>query len=508
MEMTPKLQQAVLDYRAGKAESFTCLYEESSKYIYACIYKVLSGNNNAEDLIYDMMQDTYVEISKSIRQLEDEERFLSWAGMIATRKCYAYLKKNKKYVLLNEDDNTFDTLADSDAIIPEEVMQSKEKQRLVREIIDTQLTEMQKLCIIAYYYNEQKQSEFAEALGIPENTVKTNLSRAKAKIKEGVLDLEKNKDTKLYSFAPLFLLFFTEDVMAANVPEEVGAGVLNAVADATAGTAGTFGVNGTGTGGVSGNASGVGKVGKTVAVSLKTKILGGVISVSVLGTIATGAYMMTQEVEVPDADVAYIEEYVENANTFVSEEPMYSEENLDGNPFAEGTWQNGYYGFLVADYGSDRCKGFDLHDFDEDGTPELVAIYNGGIAVFYYEDNWLYQVEEDFMFLDETTLGYGAKAAQLISLHESTFDDGRDDSSYTLYDNYQYVEHVWPHGYIEEIVSTITIVYTREDADLMWEELSYEEAQAKLEVIRSGYQKIEFKEIEYEVIEKTILNYK
>lgn len=42
-----------------------------------------------------------------ITQLENDARFLQWAGMIATRKCYAYLKKNKRYVLLIEEDDTF-----------------------------------------------------------------------------------------------------------------------------------------------------------------------------------------------------------------------------------------------------------------------------------------------------------------------------------------------------------------------------------------------------------------
>lgn len=217
MESTLKLKQAVKDYQKGKAEAFTTLYEESSKYIYTCIYNVMHDNDNAQDVIADIMQETYLEVSKNIKQLENEEKFLSWAGKIANRKCYAYLKKNKKYVLLNEEDDTLDNFSDSESIIPEDVMQDKEKQRLVRKIIETQLTEMQKLCIVAYYYNEQKQSEIAQELGIPENTVKTNLSRAKAKIKEGVLDLEKKEGTKLYSVAPLLLLLFKEDVQAASV---------------------------------------------------------------------------------------------------------------------------------------------------------------------------------------------------------------------------------------------------------------------------------------------------
>ena len=131
--------------------------------------------------------------------------------------------------MLDEEDGTFENLSDTDMIIPENVMQDREKQRLVREIIDTSLTEMQKLCIIAYYFQEQKQSEIAKELGIPENTVKTNLSRAKQKIRDGVLDLEKNEGTRLYSVAPLLLLLFKEDVKEAAVPDAVSAKVSTAI---------------------------------------------------------------------------------------------------------------------------------------------------------------------------------------------------------------------------------------------------------------------------------------
>lgn len=261
MESTLKLKQAVKEYQKGKAEAFTTLYEESSKYIYTCIYNVMHDNDNTQDVIADIMQETYLEVSRNIGQLENEEKFLSWAGKIANRKCYAYLKKNKKYVLLNEEDDTLDNFSDSESIIPEDVMQDKEKQRLVRKIIETQLTEMQKLCIVAYYYNEQKQSEIAQELGIPENTVKTNLSRAKAKIKEGVLDLEKKEGTKLYSVAPLLLLLFKEDVQAASVPEGISQNILSA----SAGTA----------------AKGV--IGKIASVSLKTKIIVSIVAVGVIG---------------------------------------------------------------------------------------------------------------------------------------------------------------------------------------------------------------------------------
>lgn len=335
MEPTQRLRQAVKDYREGKAEAFTPLYEESNRYIYTCIYKVMEGNDNAQDTITDMMQDTYLEISKSISQLEDEERFLQWAGMIATRKCYAYLKKNKKYVLLKEEDSTFDNLSDSESIIPEEVMQDKEKQRLVREIIEKELTEMQKLCLIAFYYNQQKQSEIAQELGIPENTVKTNLSRARAKIKEGVLDLEKKDGIRLHSVAPLLLLLFKEDVQAMVVPTQITESVLSSVA-ASAGTKGAGGL-----------------LGKITSASMKTKVIGGIVGIAALGAIG-GTMLMANQ-------------------------------NKD-------TWESEYREFLLS---SNEASGFDLNDFDEDGTPEMLILEkDGDITVYQYQDKKVTEVYE------------------------------------------------------------------------------------------------------------------
>ena len=295
MEAAWELKQAVTDYRAGRQEAFTMLYERSSKYIYTCIYKVMQGNDNIQDAIGDIMQDTYVEISRNIGQLGNEDSFLSWAGTIATRKCYAWLKKNRRYVLLNEEDDMFENLADDDTIIPEEVMQSREKQRLVRQIIDTQLTQMQKICIVSYYFNEQKQSEIAQELGIPENTVKTNLSRAKAKIKNGVLDLEKKQGTKLYSAAPLLLLLFKEEAEACTVPyaaAKKAGSVVSAISSEGAGSAATE------TAAMeTAAATGAGKAlsGKWVSLSLKAKIAAGVIAAGIAAAVIGGTVYMTDQ---------------------------------------------------------------------------------------------------------------------------------------------------------------------------------------------------------------------
>ena len=119
MGISISLKNAIQDYRNGDNEAFTIIYNESEKYIYSSIYRVVKGNYDAIDMTADVMGDTYLEISQRFEQLKDDEKFFSWAGTIATRKCYAYIKKNKREVLLSEDDATFEQLADDDNIIPE-----------------------------------------------------------------------------------------------------------------------------------------------------------------------------------------------------------------------------------------------------------------------------------------------------------------------------------------------------------------------------------------------------
>jgi len=396
MEISSSLRQAILDYRKGDKEAFTTIYKESEKYLYSCIYKVAKGNDDAYDMTADVMSDTYLEISQKLDTLGDIEKFLSWAGTIATRKCYAYIKKNKKEILIGEEDTTFDDLADDDNIIPEEVMQNREAQRLLREIIDNELNEMQKLCIIGVYYNEQKQSEIAKELGIPENTVKTHLSRAKAKIKAGVEELNIKKGTKLFSVLPFFLLLFKEEAKACEVPASIGAKVL-----------GTVGVSASAIG--AGAASGTAKGGATGIKGLIAKITGASTKAKIIGTAAT--------VAVAGAGTGAI---VYNMNT---KEPS--------------TWQEAYTDYLLNT--EDNIDRFDLHDFDGDGSPEMVCSNSDGVYSFFtFKDNEFSNVyywekghvdqETDAEYENlEVRFGYGLNDDEVIRVDYGDVDLGNGD---------------------------------------------------------------------------------
>jgi len=218
---TKDLINAVRAYQNGDTEAFNTVYDLSCRYLYVCIWRIMGS----EDVSRDILQDTYMDIAKSISTLKQAESFLAWASVIANRRCYAHIKKNKNEVPVDVEDEIFGNLEADEDFIPENVMQDKEKQRLIREIIDG-LSQMQRLCIISYYYEGKKQEEIAEELGIPLNSVKSHILRGKAKIKDEVLTIEKEQGTKLYSIAPLLLLLLNEDIAQCVLPESLREAIL------------------------------------------------------------------------------------------------------------------------------------------------------------------------------------------------------------------------------------------------------------------------------------------
>lgn len=537
MRISDNLRYALIECEKGNENAFTTLYEESKQYVAACIYKVFSGDVNVQYIMYDIINDTYLEIWQRIGQITDNEKFLSWAGTIATRKCYDYLRKNRKYVLLSEEDTTFDKLSDSDDIIPESVMQDREKQRLVREIIDKQLSEMEKLCIISYYYNEVSQPEIAKQFEIPENTVKTHLRRAKGKIKLAVLDLEKNKNTKLYSIAPFMLLLLGEDMQSIYLPPNmlnlqyayakltngITGGVVNPTAGAvTGGVANpTAGVSGATIGGSVKGVASKGIFGRIAALSIKAKIAGGIGVIAIAGVITGGVYLLTHQdknVESPEQEtasnqttdknteevtVATTERTTEKQTETVTEEPVvedvqYKEAYLDilesnKDLISNYKWQYGYNWDSGEPVPEKEPTPIAVCDITGDDIPELIFISSengeygpGNLNIYTYEDEsakQIYNVDWDvyaasgtcyYLFkINGSSDLYAYKSLGDESMNYSYIQFGFDESGKML------EEHKWnmKEGPNEDYTGRITI-YTLDNSEITEQE--YNDVAAEL----------------------------
>ena len=260
---------------AGDQNAITKLYELT----YSSVYKTVKSMIADEDTVLDVVQDSFIKGFQSLVQLDAPENFRAWMKRIATNKAKDYLKKKKPILftdMANEDGEEIDFRDDCIDHCPEEVLDRKETTRLMNEILAT-LSEDQRLVIGMFYYEEMSVREIAETLGCSENTVKSRLNYGRKKVEVKVKELEK-RGTKLYSLAPLpFLLWlFRMDAEAAEIPSGM---VLEAITAECAATGAAVGSAGAATAASIGAKAAAGAGVK----ALTTKIIAGVLAVSVVG---------------------------------------------------------------------------------------------------------------------------------------------------------------------------------------------------------------------------------
>jgi len=134
---------------------------------------------NREDAL-DVVQETSYKAFLSIGQLKNEKFFLTWLTKILINCSYDVLKKRKKELPLNNMD---------------ELTEDKREKRV--EYLDlleaiSRLNKKHKNAIILFYFHDLPISEVAKVMNIPENTVKTYLSRGKERLKKWLGGMNNN----------------------------------------------------------------------------------------------------------------------------------------------------------------------------------------------------------------------------------------------------------------------------------------------------------------------------
>ena len=384
MKANDVIIELVRKVKKGDNVAFTDLYNETYKYLHTCVIHIVKD----EDVAQDMLQDTYVEIYKNIGQLKDDAGFLGWASTIANRKCFAYLKKDKDVLVDEQTDDEgnstdyFENIADDEEFIPENIFDNIEKINIIRGIID-ELTDVQRACVIGYYYNEQKQDQIADELGIPVNTVKSHLNRAKSKIKEAVGDIEKKQGIKLLSVIPFMVALFGFETKAYAAEC-----VVPAMSASVAGVVATKGTISTGTATVKATGTTV----KSASMALKTKIaIGAVVGALGIGAVA-GSIMSkkTEEVNVASEEVQEAveevneetEDYDNSIDVSIDLKELIDKIKIFGFPLSENTR------YSVESEVYKRVEVFDAQyekDFYTEGTEEMTRWFDGSNQIGLYK---------------------------------------------------------------------------------------------------------------------------
>ena len=280
--MDDKLKNSIEKMVARKEEGFNEVYSETYNRVYFRARQIMKNEEDALDLV----QIVFVEAYKNISSLQASDALFSWLDGITYRQGMKIFRKKKDVLLTEEAEGLFDTLENNDtSIMPEINADQKATSEIIMGIIE-ELPELQKVAVIAYYYDGLKVDHIADIMACSVGTIKSRLNYARKYIKDRVEEKEKKEGYQLHAFG-LPVLWFSIKMLSekTTLTVEAAQSVYNTscvTIGLQAGTihAATVAITAGQTVGGTANAAGIGA--KIAALSIKAKAL------LLAGTIATG----------------------------------------------------------------------------------------------------------------------------------------------------------------------------------------------------------------------------
>ena len=198
---TQQLTDLVTRASQGDNDAMHALYAASYKSVY---YFALSLVKNPEDA-EDYTQEVFIKVYEKISTLKEPAAYYKWINRITVNQCNEMLRKRKNTGLLDTDnDEVFAHIADDNPNnMPDKAIDDADTRRIIFQIIDN-LPESQHVCVMLHYYSEFPISMIAQVTNTNENTVKTRLSLARAKIRSALEHKEQRDGIRLYG-VPLAL---------------------------------------------------------------------------------------------------------------------------------------------------------------------------------------------------------------------------------------------------------------------------------------------------------------
>lgn len=283
--------------KAGDKDAFEWIYKNNINKIYYLCLKFLKNEEDAKDIT----QETFVAVMEKINSLHSPEYFQTWINHIAVNKCKNILVKPERMKFEKSEDFDFeeDIQECNIEFIPEEYAISKEKRNIIMDIIDNKLSDVQRITILLYYYEQFSVEEIATIMECEEGTVKSRLYLGRNIIKKNIEEKER-KGVSVRGVTPVLLLFtiFAEDAKANILSEYANIQMLDTIKKNI-----------------------IGRTGNIMKKSIGLKIVGIVAGVALAASIGIGMVFMLKDNDEENRNDKQTETtYYEGNNEYMDDE--------------------------------------------------------------------------------------------------------------------------------------------------------------------------------------------
>jgi RNA polymerase sigma-70 factor (ECF subfamily) len=165
--------------RTGDVEAFRLLVERHAGRVQALALRIVRSASDAEEVA----QDAFVRAWLALPSFRGESSFATWLHRIAVRRALDRAETLKLRHTREQGLEAAETLAAA-------ASEAQDPRRRKLERMIAELPPGQRAAVTLYYLEDRAVEQVAMILGVPEGTVKTHLSRARAALRKAWLEGE------------------------------------------------------------------------------------------------------------------------------------------------------------------------------------------------------------------------------------------------------------------------------------------------------------------------------
>lgn len=162
------------------------------------LYRVVRSYISDEDLIKDVMQNTYIKAYEKLYQFNQKAEFSTWLIRIGINEALAELK-SKRRKIINHPGTDFSKIVveDSKNMTPEKAIIQKESKWVLEKAI-SELPEKYRIVYMLSEVENMKIKDISDCLDISISNTKVRIHRSKHLLKDKLFEL--SKGTSLFEF--------------------------------------------------------------------------------------------------------------------------------------------------------------------------------------------------------------------------------------------------------------------------------------------------------------------
>jgi RNA polymerase sigma-70 factor, ECF subfamily len=188
-------QDAVARVRAGDAACFELLMRRHNRRVFRAARAILKRDDEAEDV----MQDAYVRAYEHLGEFRGDAGFGTWVARIAVHEAFARLRRERRFSSAVPPSEEPTSMLPKPDRTPEELVNDHQLRDVLEKAIDA-LPDDFRAVFVLRAVEQMSGAETADCLGIPEETVKTRLHRAKLRLQDLVMTSLDANSERAYEF--------------------------------------------------------------------------------------------------------------------------------------------------------------------------------------------------------------------------------------------------------------------------------------------------------------------